>query len=107
MKEDPIEKLLKESIVKTSDEFTDELMGKLVIKQMLKVRSRLYILIASVIACLGGGTYLMIRFGGQLKAFGLSFELPKIAPLVVIGFIGLVVLMHLSNLIRTISSVDS
>ncbi len=104
MKEDRLEDLLKDSLLKTSDDFTDQLMEKVSSENMRKIRLRLNALIVSVIACFGSGTFLVIRFGVQLNAFGFSLELPKIAPLVGIGFIGLVVLLHLTNLSRVISS---
>ncbi|WP_462248412.1 hypothetical protein [Ekhidna sp.] len=104
MKEDRLEDLLKDSLLKTSDDFTDQLMGKVSKMHMQKIRLRLNALIVSVIACFGSGAFLIIRFGIQLNAFGFSLDMPKIAPLVGIGFVGLVILLHLTNLSRMISS---
>ena len=100
MKEDAIGKLLKESVIKTSDGFADELMKKHMTRQLQKMRQKLFALAGAVIACFGTGAWVLYRSGFQIDAFGVSLELPELGPLIIMGIVGCLTLLHLSNLLQ-------
>ena len=103
MKEERIANLLKESMLKTSDGFTDQLITKIVTRQLQRMRLKLIVLVGVVIACFDIGAWVLFKFGFQIDAFGISLELPEIGSLVIMGVVGSMTLLHLSNLLRMTS----
>jgi len=99
---DQIEKLLKESKVETSHDFTDQLMNKLDRKLERKMRLGLYLLMAFVLTFFGAIVFMWIQSGYQISAFGLSVAIPKTGPILTLSLLAFLVVMHVRNLVRQV-----
>ncbi len=100
MKNDTIQDLIRESRLKTSDGFTDELMEALDRQIQQKMNTRLYALIAGAGLLFCIVVYALIISGFRIEAFGLSINLPKVLTMLGITIVGYITISHLITLSR-------
>ncbi len=99
MKNDPLEKLIKESGLQTSVEFTEVTMARLDRLVERRLKYKLYLLIAFILLFFVGMAVLLIYSGFQIAAFGVTLNLPKIVTVIGISLIPSLIIMHLYSLI--------
>ena len=100
MKEDKLEQLMKESLVHTSDDFTNQLLGKVAKRESIAIRKKLYILLICVTLFFSTVILLVIRTGFQFSFLGTAIEISPTGPLAVVGLLGCLTILHLSHLVR-------
>ena len=100
MKEDPIKKLIQESKLETSVDFTDRTMDLLERRIQRGIKIKLYLLLSFVTVFFSIIAFTLIQSGFKVDVFGLIILLPKVATMVVISLIGYFVFSHLSLLIQ-------
>lgn len=100
MKNDPFKKLISESGLQTSAEFTDFTMAKVDSLVNQRLKHKLYLLIAFIILFFVGMAVLLIYSGFQVTAFGVILNLPKILTVIGISLAPSLFILHLYSLIR-------
>lgn len=95
MKEDPIERLIKESRLETSRGFTDRMMERIEARLQRKLRTRLYLMVVSVVVLCLAGAWALIVSGYRIPVFGLLVSLPKTFTIIGLGMTSCLTLLHL------------
>lgn len=100
VKQDPLAKLMKQSLLETSSTFTDDTIKKLQKEQSIRLRIRLYLLILFVSVMLVISIGMILYTGFQIHVFGWSIQLPKLTTMLSMSVTGYLLIMYLFTLLK-------
>ena len=103
MKNDPIERLIKESQPKMSEGFTHSVMNRIERRLEKRMKFKVYLLVSAVIVYLIFTFYVLYSSGFTATAFGFEFVLPKVLTVLTLMSVGYFVMGHLIMILKLLS----